>query len=256
MKYRSLDILRLVKALVAEKRKSLTHWDMVPMYEELKKTQQALARSHEDYLYKLYLNVKDAGKRDMISLKDGYIDALARLLKFDSYEAFLSADDAPILTSCLGSWYSYVRCNSGSKNVLISPVNIYMSGTDVHMLLKGPSREFQGVLKTTGDCVYAVIESGKTKHIHLVFKIGRITKPDLLQGVFSGISSGGDPIAGREILIRQKNKVFEELRPKRVHLDKLIRTEPLVANYFEKQHKNILKGGRSSTFTIDDLEEL
>ena len=75
----------------------------------------------------------------------------------------------------------------------------------------------------------------------------------MLQGVFCGISSAGDPISGREILLREDHLDYEEMQWEQVRLDNP-QTAPCIREYFKSSHQNCIKIRGVSTFTLDDLE--
>jgi hypothetical protein len=104
--------------------------------------------------------------------------------------------------------------------------------------------------------LHSHLQSGQNKNIHIVLKAGHSTEPQVLQGVFSGVSTAGDPIAGREIFIRQKLS-YDKLTTERASIKDLIgsksRESELIGKYFKNKEYNILKGGAASTFGLDDL---
>jgi hypothetical protein len=137
-------------------------------------------------------------------------------------------------------------------------VQISIVYRDVVMTLKGSRRNFQGKMKLQGDCIYCLLESGDTKDLHVVFKTGLESTPNVLQGVFSGLSTANDPIAGREILVRQPGvDEMKKLSNDRMSIDALLESgsdeEKIIAGYFNSIEENILKAGRSSNFQITDL---
>jgi hypothetical protein len=218
----------------------------------------------ENYLYKkVFLRARLMEKKGggILILKDEYVEIIARYAGYESYSKFLERRENKLageLISCEGVWYSYVRCNSGDMEVLASPVHIYQKANQVFAEMKGSSRNFKGELKMERDCLYCLLESNKGKNIHFVLKVGVALMPNVLQGVFSGMSSGGDPIAGREVLIRQELG-FDKLKHKRLKISTLINSknedEKLVGEYFSDKQQNILKGGQASTFELNDLRK-
>jgi hypothetical protein len=187
------------------------------------------------------------------------MDAIAISIGYDSYSHFeQSARSAvnKILDSCRGTWLSYVRCNSGNPDVLVSPVEIYSEGRSIRMKLQGKIRLLDGELKLKGKCIHCLLESESEKSIYLVFKIGLVESPEVLQGVFCGISSGEDPISGREVLVRQETK-YGTLKNRKVPIEEFLRSaseeEVAIGKYFRKKDGNILKIERASTFTLGDL---
>jgi hypothetical protein len=264
MKYKTTDILRLLKEVAIKTDKSLAHPHFPDMYEIMLRDSKELPFTSHDYLYrKLFLEVEgaDEKRRQDISLSAVNVEAIAKFLGYKSYEQFKKFEHPernPVLENCIDTWYSYVRCNSGSRNVFVSPVRIFANGKEIQMELRGPSRLFKGIVRLNGHALYCFMESGKEKNLHLVMKVALSDKPEVIQGVFSGISTGGDPIAGREILIRQPGKKFETLAPQKFKIDDLLKSgdegEKKIGNYFTDKEKNILAGGKASTFGWEDLE--
>lgn len=230
-------------------------------YEERRKNPFPI--NNPEYVYRsLTLQLKKKAKRKSdVPLNAVNVEALVHALGYKGYHDFRDAQHPSVssdLKGCEGFWYSYVRCNSGQPYVLRAPVHISVKFRDVLMLLKGKQRIFEGKMKLQGDCIYCLLESGDTKNLHFVLKTGLASRPDVLQGVFSGLSSGNDPIAGREVLVRQPAaSQFGELTPERMAIDSMLKSkteeQKIVAHYFSSKADNILKAGRSSAFDITDL---
>jgi hypothetical protein len=212
----------------------------------------------EEYLYrKLYLPAQRAD-RDVLKLRPTQLNNIAEALGYKNYAHFVSVSNPmsnPIIKSALGNWYSYVRCNSGQPFVLRAPVRIFEERREVLMEMKGRNRNFHGRVGAVGECLRCGLKS-ENKIISLVLKAGIAEQPRVLQGVFSGLSTAGDPIAGKEILIRQDAE-YEDLRNERIPINELITSSQsesrLVGSYFYSKEGNIIKGGRASTFGLDDL---
>ena len=123
--------------------------------------------------------------------------------------------------------------------------------------MKGPNRTFTGNLKYEGNCLCCHLVSQQDKDLHLVFYAGLEQNPRVIQGVFSGISSAGDPIAGREVLVRQDEK-FNMLQNFRRPIQEMLESKSaeaqIIAMYFKNPEHNILKAGKASTFSIGDLK--
>lgn len=214
----------------------------------------------QTYFYRSLYSPLVRGHRQL-SLEIPILDAICKSIGYLSYTNFINSEHPAlnkVLEKCIGAWYSYVRCNSGNPDVLVSPVHIYAKGKTILMLLQGKARKFAGEMKLKGKCIYCVLESESDKQIHLVLKVGLSDSPDVLQGVFSGISSGEDPIAGREILARQ-DMPFEKMKNDKLKIETLCASdnekEKIIGNYFRERDRNILSAGRSSTFTFSDLHE-
>lgn len=261
MTYNAPDILKLLNAIAEETNHTLAHADIEQIYDDIKDRDPVLLSMSADYIYrKLYLHVRDAipKRNTTIRLNKSYIEALARALGYKTYQDFLNEkhpDRKEALVKCIGNWYSYVRCNSGKPDVLVAPVRIYPEGKKICVELKGSERLFSGIAKLNESCLYCFLESDRSKNLHIVLKVGVSINPEVLQGVFSGISSAGDPIAGREVFIRQEQK-FDLMKPRKFRIaDAESKEEKAVAAYFNKKEKNILKGGIASSFILEDLDQ-
>lgn len=263
--YKPADILQLLDELAEHTNTGTSFSHFETMFSEIKKSlPESPPFNSGDYLYrKLFRRAKLAEKKrtPFIRLNAQNIETIARFLGYQGYKQFLKMehpDKDPVMASCAGTWYSYVRCNSGNPDILVSPVEISTKGKEVVMKLKGPGRIFHGQMSRKGNCLYCNLDGGNEKKLNLIFKLGSVKHPDVLQGVFSGVSSGGDPIAGREVLIRKEIK-FELMKNQKIDMTK----EPeerddemkLLYTYFGRKENTILKGGRSSTFTLSDLNE-
>lgn len=263
MECRSADIMNLV-GKVAKKAGHPTVSTGFEKIHEIMKKACGEPFFAENYLYKkIFLRARRMEKKGggILILKDEYVEIIARYAEYESYSKFLEKQEYKLageLISCEGVWYSYVRCNSGDMDVLASPVHIYQKANQVFAEMKGSSRIFKGEVKMERNCLYCLLESNKGKNIHLVLKIGVALIPTVLQGVFSGMSSGGDPIAGREVLVRQGLE-FDKLKHKRLKISTLINSkneeEKLIGEYFSDKQQNIMKGGQASTFELNDLRK-
>lgn len=262
MKYKAVDIMRLLQEVAMKAEMTLEYASFKEIYSKMEEELKALPFK-EDYLYKrVYFEVRKMKKAtDEVRLNANYIEHIAKYLDYSNYDQFKKMQHQTFyadLEKCLGGWYSYVRCNSGQEYVLISPVRIFKEGREIFLFLKGKERAFTGRLKLEGNCIYCLLESKQDKNLHLVFKYGFASTPNVLQGVFSGMSTAGDPIAGREVLIRQKVK-YNVLENHRRSIDEMINSrleeENIIGMYFKDPLQNILKGGSASTFDLSDLKK-
>lgn len=265
MKCHPDDIRRLLKEISEELQTAITHSNFHSMHEQLEARYKAKKNKalpcFKDYLYrKLYLKVKDEDSRRMLQLSPTILNALCECIGYENFDRFRHSDHPavlPVLKNCMGAWYSYVRCNSGQAYVLRAPVHIYQQSKTVWVELQGSTRLFKGKLKSEGDCLSCLLESNQHKNIHLLFKAGLSNTPGVLQGVFSAISNGGEPVAGREILVRQQGSEFSKMKHARLPIEHLVahgsEEEKLVGNYFAVKNGSILKANRSSSFELDDL---
>jgi hypothetical protein len=89
-----------------------------------------------------------------------------------------------------------------------------------------------------------------------VYKIGQREKPQVLQGIFSGVSTGFDPIGGRVVLVRA-TEVYGEMTHDTLEVSRLLkskdRVEVALAEYFEAYGDNNLQIKRVVTFGVEDL---
>jgi hypothetical protein len=261
MEYKPADIMRLLQE-VAEKTGFRLVNSHFPMMHEKMKPDGRKTFFAENYLYKkMFLRARKALKEaeGSVKLNAEYVEIIAKFLDYKNYDQFLEMRYLKFpdeMENCAGVWYSYVRCNSGNLDVYASPVHIYQHTKQIFVEMQGFSRKFKGELKMEGNCLYCLLESGQGKNFHLVLKIGVAKKPNVLQGVFSGLSSGGDPIAGREVWVRQYER-FENLKHKKLKISELIHSkneeEKMIGEYFSDKEKNILKAGQASTFELSDL---
>ncbi len=266
MEYSAIDIKRLLDEISQESDKTLAHSQFHDMYlfldqkyrERFKKTIPIA----DDYLYRKLFSplIKGVNEKMKLNLTPNCLDAITQALGYKGYGEFLRMEHpsiSPTTANCAGQWYSYVRCNSGQPYILRAPVKIYQDKKVMRMELQGPSRLFKGVFQASDNCHYCLLESKQAKNIYLVLKTGLVSRIEVMQGVFSGLSGGGDPIAGREILVRQVEE-FSNLLPQRIAIKEMLkskmREEVAVATYFNSAEKSIIKAGISSTFTLDDLD--
>jgi hypothetical protein len=254
-------ILKLMQALSETTKFRLTNASLKEMHIHLSNVYKNVPFG-EDYLYKQVFQVArkraEAGQQT-ISLNEFNIEYLLGILEYDNLEDFEQRYGKPShhsLSDCTGTWYSYVRCNSGNPDVLRSPVSISETGKDIQITLKGPLRKFNGKLTWEAGCIYSLLESNSGKKLQLIFRASGINKPNVLQGVFAGVSAGGEPIAGRELLVRQ-DVSFDELTNEKVSIDYLMSSSDQllqrIGNYFSDKHTTILKAGSSFNFEITDL---
>ncbi|MBX2875871.1 MAG: hypothetical protein KTR30_27370 [Saprospiraceae bacterium] len=212
------------------------------------------------YLYDtLYLNIQQAqkNKRSTIPVDRSCMDSLAFFVGFQSLEDFIQYESPqlpPSASSILGNWYSIVRCNSGLPDLLLSPVQISLEKNQVaHFQLKGPHRLYGGKVKWIGSSISCFLESNdKAKTLHLAFMLGVAKKPKVLIGVFSGVSTSGLPIAGKELLLRS-DEAFEDLQNQRIPIQEGLLPDSIL-NYFKHYDSCYFKVQEASTFDFLDLQ--
>jgi hypothetical protein len=215
------------------------------------------------YLYKyLFLRVKEARKTNvkMLSYKTLKLDKLAHYLTPGiTFLAWCDRIDRPLdneLVSCMGNYYCYVRRNAEEGTLMRSPVQIYEHDHGVHFKLRGPRWTYDGAAQLKNGCLFILMHASGGKEIHHVYKLGKRENPLVLQGVFSGVSTVFEPIAGRTVLIRTEED-FTKLKNLELDIADLKRSKDKeqrrLAEYFQSYNDNNLKIKPVTTFTLDDL---
>jgi hypothetical protein len=210
------------------------------------------------YLDELYRKVseKHAGGATECRASGPHLDAIAQAMGYLNFQQFCNSCDhpvSPVLESCTGTWWSYFRASAGNY-IFRSPVRIFRDHLrqTMRMDLKGRERVFSGKIDERGGCLSGFLESGTDKRIGLVFKLASSKHMELIQGVFCGISMG-DPVAGREICIRETGMDYEEMSWSS-HLldDKTI--DYRIREFFSEYEMNCIKVKDISGFEIEDLK--
>lgn len=226
----------------------------------LKIIQDRIGGLGEDYLYnKILLKIRNKGDDDFISYHDAPMEHIVRFLNYKDFEAFIDAVDNPIasqLKKCLGTYYSFVRRSMGDGTLFRSPVRIFEKESKVWMELKGKRLKYFGPVKLKRDCLFVPLESEEGKGFYHIYKIGTSEGPEVLQGMFSGVSNTFEPIAGRAVLLRMNND-FQTLKNDEQQIAKLKKSKSLderrLAEYFEKHSENNLVLKRVYFFDNRDL---
>lgn len=259
MEFDTVHIKGLLKELSEHTGQTFDGVGFMVMSEALQEFREFPETSKRYLSEKLYKRLQKCDTQKVGLMRDK-LEKIAQFLNYKNLQDFITKNFSPLdkrLEGCIGNWYSFVRCNSGKPDILISPVRIYAEQQKVYFELKGMRRRFRGELRLKGSCLFCLLDTGTDKEIHLSFKIGMEEKPLVLQGTFSGVSSGGDPIGGREILIRDDELNFEKLINKKMKLNEAATSDELkwrkVAEYFSSYEGNNLKISNVSTFDLDDL---
>ncbi|MEL6674550.1 MAG: hypothetical protein AAFR61_20235 [Bacteroidota bacterium] len=215
------------------------------------------------YLYAFYKKCELALKQDQkeVGLNENYLNAVLKYLGFLNLKAYrqkaAEQQGDPRLAGLKGNWYSIVRQNSGLPYLLVAPVHIWQEGATFWIKLVGPSAQYVAKLARKENAIFTTFLNDQYKVINLIFHIGGATRPQLLMGVFSGLSTSGDTIAGRELLLRTDhdeaamNHLRIPLEDPEQWPDWL---DGRIFGYFEDHYKNCLKGSRGPTFSLDDLD--
>jgi hypothetical protein len=218
----------------------------------------------DGYLYeKIYRRKENArkGGKEWVSLQRSKLDHLAQFLGYPNYPEFANRIDVsadPVLLSCIGNYYSYVRRNDGLGMVLRSPVQIREEEGKILFELKGPTWVYKGTIKLANLCLFILMQSSVGKEIHHVYKIGVRKEPKVLQGIFSGVSTSFDPIGGRAVLIRS-NESYDTMSNAALETDSLITSTDSIlcriGSYFQERVGNNISINNSGmlTFEPDDL---
>ncbi|MHB1279522.1 MAG: hypothetical protein ACYC1Q_14130 [Bacteroidia bacterium] len=251
-------VMNLLKLLADGENQALDHHGFQKMSEAMYKDGSPEVISPR-YLYDLYRKTKkklDSGI-EVSSPRAYHINLIAKHLgypSFGQYETIQETKVSPTLKACAGIWWSYVRANAGEK-LFKAPVRIFIdeNSNQVNMEMRTKGRVFKGLVHEDIGCLTSYLDSGNGKKLAVVFKLGNATNFELLQGVFSGISSAGDPISGREILVRETGLAFDAMHWEQVPLADEA-TEPRIRNYFSSYGQNCLKIKEVSSFSLSDLE--
>jgi hypothetical protein len=160
------------------------------------------------------------------------------------------------LDSCLGSYYSYIRMNAKETALFQSPVQIFYKNGKYMFEQKGARNTFIGEIRSEKGCLFVLLESMEGKSFYHAYKIGVVSSPKLMQGIFSGVSSSFDPIGGRVVLIRVQSQFnllsAEELSKSKTKLkDEKMKS---LFEYFNETEGNNLSIAPAYTFSIEDLK--
>lgn len=250
------DIVQLLEDLAAATNESLDRYGLGQISE---KVGGSVSQKYlYDYLFQPVRKAKNHSGH--LRLMPNKIDELVKFLgfaNFSSYKESIENPVDPVLQHLTGCYYSYIRKNSETGVLLCSPVIIKYEHNKVILKLQGPLWTYTGELRYVNGCLYCLMESAKSgKVFHHVYKIGRRLKPEVLMGIFSGVSSSNDPIGGRCILVRQVNE-FDKLENKKIVIDNLLQSadeeDIKLGRYFREYADNNLKINIPFGFDLDDL---
>lgn len=252
--YVSKDLLRLFELMANKVNVSLDHHGFTVIADEF---------DHHQGISKKFLYEKHRELQEKLSghvrIQEGKLRPLLNFLSFDKYESFLQYLKSPIddkLLSCTGPWMSYVRQNSDNGIIYASPVRIYEDQGKMMFALTGAHQQYKGELTFRNQVLFTLFEAQNGKQFHHVYKLGNRHSPNVLQGVFSGAQTSGEPIAGRVVLIRQQGE-FEDLEVKKLYVKDLVSAEEehlkRLGKYFSTFEKNNLRIERVESYEVDDL---
>jgi hypothetical protein len=216
------------------------------------------------YLYETLFRKISQGKNrkgEKIKVQPYKLDKISEYLGHENFQSFIHAVDNPIhpvLKGSIGTYHSYLRRNSADGVIFCSPVKIIEADQKIQFQLKGPLQVYMGDVEFRNGCLFILMQTDNGKQFHHVYQVGQREKPDVLQGVFSGVSTAFEPIGGRVILIRTTEK-FESLKNQQVEISQLKKSKNLqdrrIAEYFHDYLKNNISIRKAGTFGIADLGE-
>lgn len=254
------DVLRLLEQLAENTNESLDYTGLGIM--SMKVEEKMDAEMPHRYLYE---NLYKASKSRIDEGKTTFrpnlprLDIIAKFLGFKNFNDFILNDQqtlVPQLKACLGIWYAYVRSSSELDEVLRSPVTIAIENGKCILTEYGPFRTFKGEVFHQGGFI-SIHAKSPDKSYFFCYKVGLATQPKVLQGTFAGFSSGGSPVAGRKILVREEVLQFKEMTNQKVTFKELeIQPELLdsrIATYFRDYCNNYAKVKYVGGFGLDDL---
>lgn len=193
-----------------------------------------------------------------VKAQQNKMDAIAKVLGYENflkYAKAISEPVSPLLIGCIGNWWSLVRANNGAY-ILKAPVRISLTDQrTIAIELKGGRKQFTGTVSLRSGNIFCELDTGEDKKLFIVMKVGTRSHPRLLQGTFAGISTGGDPIAGRELFLREEEIPFEEMYWNKLGLS-LNNLDERINNYFSTYHNNCIKINNVSTFSMTDLDPI
>jgi len=214
-----------------------------------------------EYLYKkIEQPIRKLKPTDSLGLRDSIVNELLKNIGYDTINAFIQVVDSPVsrqLKSLVGSYYSYVRQNSNEGVLLRSPVRIYEKDKKIFMSLKGERLDYSGEFRMQKGVLFVLLQNEEGKCFHHIYRMGDIERPKVLQGIFSGVTSGFDPIGGR-VVLELRSEEYSALKIAALEISTLKshvqKNDQRLAKYFMKYSDNNLKIGKTSTFGFSDLE--
>ena len=269
MKFQKEKLKKLLILAVEKTGKSLTHYDILEMNAEINaQIEEGTlngSRIGARYIYNSIFMLLDK-EGDIISLNKSYVDIIARYAGFKDYDDFRrslhpekNVTEHELLKRCGGVWKSYARTNSGRRQLLVAPLHIFQEGAKMKIQMRGNRNTlYESELTSMGACLRCTL-GGKekdTKQIYMVMRLGIEEKPKVLMGIFAGMSTGGEPIGGREVWVREEDGVtFDSLNHQRINMDNEEAKDlhPNILHYFDSKEKNCWKATSPSTFDIEDL---
>lgn len=214
----------------------------------------------DQYLYKKIAQpITGMGPEEQLGLRESKLMALVADLGYDNVKAFINEMDNPYssqLKSCTGVYYTYLRKNTKEGILLRSPVRIFAKNSKVWMELVGKRLNYLGEMKLQNGYLSVLLQNKNGKQFYHGYKIGAMEQPQVLQGIFSGVTSAFDPIGGRVVLVRVDGKEFNELKIGELKISTMKRSDDIgevaVAEYLEDVRNN-LSINKTTSFGFGDL---
>jgi hypothetical protein len=202
--------------------------------------------------YKMY----DGGT----TTRDSKLDEISKYVGYQNFHSFCDAIDLEmdsVLQSVVGDYYCYVRMNKEKGKILRSPVQIVLKDGQIHYHQKGGRLTYTGEITRREGCLFVLMRSDEGKSFYHVYRVGARPSPEVLQGIFSGVSTDFEPIGGRTILWRS-DKPFDALKTGKLDIVEMqkskLKEQQLLAAYFQRKESNNISIKSSYTFGPEDLE--
>lgn len=251
--FKTIHVKALIEALAKKTGQPLEHSGYGHMSEMI----DGKIQISQKYLGDVYREVNRKLENNVTKTKNSRVqmDAIAKYLGYKNFDHFAQTQDfnlSPVMNACLGNWWSYALSNNG-QYIYQAPVSIYVNESPVELImeLKGSERLFKGSLSDDGTCLSGFLDSSKGKKIGLVFRLCNSVQIEMLQGVFCGMSSAGEPIAGKELLVRETELNFKEMKWSKHRLNDQSVHEN-IRNYFKHKESNVMKI-QNIALSLEDL---
>ncbi len=251
----TLHVLKLIELLAEDRNQTLDYAGFGAMSNVLDEPVS------QRYLDDLYRDTKQKISKEIFTTRKSklFLDKIAQYLgfkNFDEFSATCNKEFSEIIKACIGYWWSYVRANSGNY-ILKAPVRIFLDDNKqkIMMELRGAERTFIGEIVEKEGCMTGFLNSGTAKRLGVCFKLGLSKQIQVTQGVFCGISSTGNPIAGKEILVREERIPFENMRWEKFPITD-DRIDENIRNYFTEYNKTCIQVKDVSGFDLESLNSI
>lgn len=184
-----------------------------------------------------------AANKPVVGTRIGKLNVIAVALGYKSFAQFESRwsnPPEPLFQACVGLWWSHVLGNVGNT-IYKAPVQIFHDEEEgMCIRLRGKENDFRGNITLRAGSLFCELDSGREKKLYIILKGEIGNRPDVLQGTFAGISSTGDPIAGRELFTRSSDEKFALMKWQAIDADSEI-LGPRIRSYFSNTAENRIK---------------